>query len=121
MNPCANFHMFSYCSILYYTGESPELAPLHQIINSMVEAFKVWNLVKVFCTHGRQSHQTEAGGCEIIALGHGAMGRRRAAALADIQRFRRGFPVGGFGQATRAPVFFGVAAQRVHELSQSRS
>lgn len=28
--------------------------------------------------------------------------------------------MGGFGQATRAPAFFGVAAQRVHELGQGR-
>ena len=86
----------------------------------MVEALKIRDLVKVFCTHCRQSHQTEAGGGEIIALGHGAMGRRRAAVLAHVQRFGLRFPVGGFGQATGAPAFFGVATQRAHELGQSR-
>lgn len=49
------------------------------------------------------------------------MGRRRAAVLAHVQRFSLGFPVDGLGQAAGAPAFLGVAAERVHELSQGGS
>lgn len=87
----------------------------------MVEALKIRDLVEVFCAHGRQSHQTEAGGGEVIALRHGAMRRRRAAVIAHVQGFSLGFPMGGLGQAAGAPAFLGRVTKRVHELSQSGS
>ena len=64
-------------------AEFTVLTPLGEVSNAVIKALKVWNLMKVFCTHGRQSHQTEAGG-EVIALGYGAVGRRRAAVLAHV-------------------------------------